>query len=402
MGFKTVEEGKQALLFDDQGRGTLITGPRRIYVWGSQRLELLHRYTANQNQYMIIKDRKGQVIHAPGPFEKFLNPLETESISVRNAIKLDANHSLVVYKQNEEHIERRIVSGPIVFVPGPQEWLHQFEWHGSDRSDPAHWTPKGNQFTELSHVPNHFYYNVRDVRTNDDTMITVKLMVFYELRDIETMLNYTHDPIADFLNGATADMISFASQMTYEEFLNQSHQLSKIESYPQLTTRAEKIGFQISKVVYRGYQASTALQDTHDDAIMKRMQLKLYGETEEQEQVLAEFKLKREMQRTKLKQESQRALQEFSQKMESLKREHELEMESLVHEAQLKQKDAETEVQLLAEKAGNEHTLEYFRQLKELDVDMTKYLVHLQPAYKPEKEIFVGPSPHFRSTETHI
>ena len=55
-------------------------------------------------------------------------------------------------------------------------------------------------------------------------------------------------------------MISFASQMTYEEFLNQSHQLSKIESYPQLTTRAEKIGFQISKVVYRGYQASTALQ----------------------------------------------------------------------------------------------------------------------------------------------
>jgi len=55
-------------------------------------------------------------------------------------------------------------------------------------------------------------------------------------------------------------MISFASQMTYEEFLNQSHQLSKIESYPQLATRAEKIGFRITKVVYRGYQASSALQ----------------------------------------------------------------------------------------------------------------------------------------------
>ena len=33
---------------------------------------------------------------------------------------------------------------------------------------------------------------------------------------------------------------------------------------------------------------------------MKRIQLKLSGESEEQEQVLAEFKLKREMQRTKL------------------------------------------------------------------------------------------------------
>lgn len=33
---------------------------------------------------------------------------------------------------------------------------------------------------------------------------------------------------------------------------------------------------------------------------MKRIQLKLSAESEEQEQVLAEFKLKREMQRTKL------------------------------------------------------------------------------------------------------
>ena len=48
------------------------------------------------------------------------------------------------------------------------------------------------------------------------------------------------------------------------------------------------------------YISTSLIQDTHDDAIMKRMQLKLYGETEEQEQVLAEFKLKREMQRTKL------------------------------------------------------------------------------------------------------
>ena len=46
--------------------------------------------------------------------------------------------------------------------------------------------------------------------------------------------------------------------------------------------------------------STSHIQNTHDDAIMKRMQIKLYGETEEQEQVLAEFKLKREMQRTKL------------------------------------------------------------------------------------------------------
>jgi len=76
-----------------------------------------------EQSYNILMAWKDNLFFCFSPHETFLNPLEVESIAVRNAIKLDANHTLVVYKQNEEHIERRIVSGPIVFVPGPQEWL---------------------------------------------------------------------------------------------------------------------------------------------------------------------------------------------------------------------------------------------------------------------------------------
>jgi len=91
---------------------------------------------------------------------------------------------------------------------------------------------------------------------------------------------------------------------------------------------------------------------------MKRIQLKLSAETEEQEQMLAEFKLKREMQRgklskntlfcdyilcviTSLEQEAECKVQEFNQKIEELSRGHDLELESLDHKSQLKQDDAE-------------------------------------------------------------
>lgn len=90
---------------------------------------------------------------------------------------------------------------------------------------------------------------------------------------------------------------------------------------------------------------------------MKRIQLKLSAESEEQEQVLAEFKLKREMQRTKLskrylvlfvslpcynaEQESEKNLQEFSQKIEGMKRSHDLEVEALEHDSQLKKENEE-------------------------------------------------------------
>ncbi len=66
--------------------------------------------------------------------------------------------------------------------------LHEFKWHGEDRSQPGRFIPGKNQFTQLCHVPSQFYCNVRDVRTNDDTLITVKLMLFYEMVDVETMV----------------------------------------------------------------------------------------------------------------------------------------------------------------------------------------------------------------------
>lgn len=66
--------------------------------------------------------------------------------------------------------------------------LHEFKWHGSDPSDPGRFIPGKSQFTQLCHVPSQFYCNVKDVRTNDDTLITVKLMLFYDMTDVETMV----------------------------------------------------------------------------------------------------------------------------------------------------------------------------------------------------------------------
>ena len=51
-----------------------------------------------------------------------MNRLEVDYVEVRNAIKLDANHMIVVYKQEEGKIERRIVKGPTIFVPNAHEW----------------------------------------------------------------------------------------------------------------------------------------------------------------------------------------------------------------------------------------------------------------------------------------
>ena len=87
---------------------------------------------------------------------------------------------------------------------------------------------------------------------------------------------------------------------SYAEFIRQTEDMNSLDCYGQLISRAQHIGYRISKVVYRGYEATKALQATHDDAVRTRMKLKLDAESEEQEQTIMKFKLQREKERTKL------------------------------------------------------------------------------------------------------
>ena len=100
--------------------------------------------------------------------------------------------------------------------------------------------------------------------------MTVKLMIFFELVDVERMLDKTHDPMADLINAAASDTVAFCATKTYEDFLERTAELSDLAAFPTLCSRGEKIGYAINKVVFRGFHSSEALQQMHDHAIQER------------------------------------------------------------------------------------------------------------------------------------
>jgi hypothetical protein len=73
--------------------------------------------------------------------------------------------------------------------------------------------------------------------------------------------------------------------------------LNEIENYPKLTERAAQIGFEITKVVFRGYFASEKLQKMHDASIQTRTKLKLQLESEIQTQEQLALNVKNEISR---------------------------------------------------------------------------------------------------------
>ncbi|MCA9265886.1 MAG: hypothetical protein KDA60_18620 [Planctomycetales bacterium] len=341
-----------------------------------QRLKSLRRHSAEAHQYLVVRFLDGRTEHLRGPVDLWFRPDEHEAIEVREATPVDAHQALVIYRREEdERVSRRVMRGPAQYVPAANEWLHEFSWHGADPHDPRHKVPRALQFTKLRVIPDQMYFDVEDVRTADDALLTVQLMVFFELEDIDKMMDQTHDPIADFINALSADVIDFAAGRSFEQFKEATNLLNELSEYGNLVHRSERIGYRINKVVYRGYVASDKLQTMHDDAIEKRTALKLEAETERQAQELADLKLEREAEREEIRRGMQREHAEHEQRLlqvqhdgdlARLEADHKLE---LTHQRELQLADVE---HLHGE---NEERLRFLREIQGLQVDLTRYLV---------------------------
>ncbi|CAF1135529.1 unnamed protein product [Didymodactylos carnosus] len=371
-----VKRGRRSVHWKFNGDCEYIDGPRIVFVCPcGGRLEPLRIHQAHDTEYLEIHYADGHTEIETGPISIYDDPLKIVSIEKKQMIKLDANEIIILYTQKKidntfaekvlpDSSLRQIVKGPCMYAPKPNEWIHEFIWHGEQEEHKARIVPGAKVFKKLRLIPDQFYYNISDVRTSDDALITVKLMIFFELVDVETMLNNTHDPISDFINAICADVIAFASVRKYETFLENANQLNQLETYPQLMTRSESVGYKINKVVFRGYLATDKLQHMNDSAIESRTKLRLEDETERQLQLLEDMKLEKRYDRSQ---------KERKMEMETIA--HTLELAKQKHTAHLLEKEAENRVEREHQELLHNDEVKFYQNLKTMQVDLTQIIV---------------------------
>lgn len=364
---------------DSQVSRRVLRGPARFMPEPDERYETVEpkaRYNAGANEYLILHGCDGQDRHIKGPADAWFDPIENESIEVKNLTPVDANEALVVYARDDAgEVGRRVLRGPAQYMPAPNEWLHVFSWHGSDSKNPRRKVPHALTFNKLRVIPDQTYFDVRDVRSADDALMTVQVMIFFELVNIELMLDQTHDPVADFINAVTADVIDFAASRAFDAFKRDTEQLNELTAYPNLIGRARRIGYQINKVVYRGYEANPKLQAMHDDAIEARTALQLEAETEKQAQELADLRLERDASRADQQRNMQRQQTEHDQRLKQLAHEQTLREKADEHQQVIRFDQERNEVELELIRAQNAERGSVLSSMKGLQVDLTRYLV---------------------------
>ena len=435
--WKTVRAGERAAVWSKNGNCKIVDGPKRVYLFNKTMTECAN-YFASEMEYLECRQKAGPVEIIQGPCSLFKDPVLHESVMVKRATMVDASEALVVYRHNDHEphdklanikeeatssttadavrthrlvstelkgggsgasggVERRIVRGPARFIPASNEWVHEFAWSGVPKDgSKTTYQPKALKFSSLKTIPMTAYHNVVDTRTNDDTLLTVKLMIFFELVDIEKMLDSTADPIGDFINAASSDVIAFCAGVSYETFLNETAKLNELTSFGQLTSRADQIGYRITKVVFRGFHAGDMLQKMHDGAIQERTRLRLQEETQVQEQRTIDMTLdankRRQTKEAELDAERTRQQMEISLMKDKAQFEKDkLKLEARLEEANLKSEQemaqmrerhqaevAHEQSKIELEKARNEEQLRMMREMKGLGVDLTQVLISQQ------------------------
>ena len=449
-GQLVVREGETVSIFGAKGDQQIVTGPCAFRPFFSE-VQFLKREACDQQSYLVIEYLDGKVEHRRGPTFVMVDPCLHRNVSVKHAIMLEASQALVVYSETEtsahhnnhddlKSVTRRLVKGPEIFCPLANEWLHRFSWHGSIITGNGKGSITGSpndtkvahavEFTKLRELPDQMYvykvsflmliilnddrvmshlhspfstndllikannqcryYTVRDLRTSDDALLTLHIMIFFELVNIEKMLDSTNDPISDMINAANADVMTYGASRTYEGLLAESNGLSENASYPLLISRMDSIGYKLNKVVYRGYQASSKLQSMQETAISSRTKLRLEADTFRQEQANADFMLNAKEHQSK---------QKFAQ--EERETEHKVKMLRVKAEQELSsQRDANSLV-LAHEKDMNNERTTYLNSLLEMNVDLTKYLC-AQVSSKPTSHLLIENAGDNRGANLHI
>jgi len=367
----TVKEGTRALVTESSGRISVVEGPAQVWNWGRQ-FQAMKQYVAHPGQFLVVRHRDGRQSHLAGPASLWFDPREHVSVECEEALQIAAEEAVVVYSEDDVGaVTRRIASGPATFVPGASEWLHTFSWHGTVGGQKV---PGALEFQKLWLLPDQMYHDVAEVRTADDAVITIRLMIFFHLQDIEKLLATSHDPIGDFVNATTSDVVEFVRQRTFDEFKQCSDQLNALPTYRQLVARAEQCGYRIHNVVYRGYGAPPSLQQMHDAATESRTRLQLERATQQQAQELEDFKQERAMVRNARERSEAAAAFEHQATLRRREQEEQLAEQEARRRAERELERLDAAARRAEAAAEDARQQDHLTRLAELGVDLTALL----------------------------
>lgn len=401
IGGRTIKDGEAAAIWNRAGEHNQIIGPKRVLLFYST-IRFLTRYKAESDQYLKIQHRDGTVEHLRGPVQMYQNPSFHDAISVNDGIKLKENEVIqvshlpmlqnndVAYNPDGTAIgkdetlvvkkSKRFVLGPTLFIPAEDEIVEQFEWSGlpEELDFTSHHGGGSSMKFQMVQLHTKRVWSVRVPIGSESTKVHASLAITYKIDSIDKVTMHK-DPCASICAALMGDIQELFSEdlptvTTAAGFRSVqttvTHKMSGSKSFPNLMGTGEAIGFSIDSVqvleVTPGKQMQKQLTMEHE------RELRINAQVANKESEIKFQELELEERRKKLENEVELSRKEAQMHAELAEEMHMQRIAALNHEqemAKMRQRE-----KLDAWKASDELVINFLGNLKELGVDMSKYL----------------------------
>jgi len=403
LGGRTIKDGEAVAVWNRRGEHTQIIGPKRIIMWYSAIL-FLTRFKAEGDQYLKIKHRDGTVEHLQGPVQMYRNPSYHDTISVNDGIKLKENEVIQVSHlpmlrnidakynadgtttQKDEDLlaekSKRFVRGPTLFIPAEDECVEEFEWSGllNELTCAAQHGFGDEELLKFKKVQVHTkrVWRVKVPIGSESTKVYASLAITYMIDSIDKVTIHK-DPIAsicaslmgDLQDLFTDDLPTVTSLSDFWKIqTNVTHKMSGSKSFPSLIGTGEAIGFSIESVQVLEIVPGRRMQKQLTTEYERKLQMNAQFADKESEIQFQELELEErckkmeneaELNRKEAKMQAELAEELHMQKVAALNQEQDM--------AKIKYHE-----KLEAWKASDALVLNFLGSLKELGVDMSKFL----------------------------
>lgn len=318
----TVETNQFAIIKYLNGDEKIIKGPKTLVRdFDMTQIDVHENSSAQIGKFAHICYNDGTEEIINGPCEVNYTS-KMSSIEIKDGIKLDGQESLIVYTDSNDNVTRDIIKGPDVWIPKVidsdgnklRQWVHNFSVHGSkykeyDRGVLNVKVPGALNFTKLRLVPSMMYLDTMDTRTNDDALLTIRSVLYYEITDVEKLLDGTYDHTADLINATSACTNQYVSTRSFDKFKTEIDGLNDLSQYDILVQKGKEIGINVTKVVCNGYIAPDAIQEMQNRSLETQTRLQIEYDEETQKQELQDLILERDTKRSEEKMDLEKTQQ---------------------------------------------------------------------------------------------
>ena len=250
-----IPSGEKVIVYDECGEEKTIDGPASTNVHPDGDIFVCPRVVLDADQQSLLSDHNGQTKILVGPGVFHLKPRD-RALDVR-LVRLAVNEAVCVVRQDGLREVVRGSSQPRLFLD-PREKLHQFVLTGGGDQDGLNKQPGALKFEILRLQPSQSYYAF-PIRTSDNTVLILKLMIFQNLQDPETFV-LRDDPFAVMFNFVMAETTAMAGGLSFDEFKQRpdrrvSEHFTPTNSRSPLEFMCKEYGLQVDRVVLRGWEA---------------------------------------------------------------------------------------------------------------------------------------------------